>query len=81
MIFKGFAVLTCLFLGYICVKLLIRGNRDLNRIEGTPMNTFDDWEQPRSQLLKTITYLRSENENLKNQIEEMEKLQGSSRSE
>ena len=77
MILKGLAVLTCLFLGYICVKLLIRGNRELNGMEGTPMDVIDDLEQPRSQLLKTITHLRSENENLKKQIEEMGKRQGS----
>ena len=73
MIFQGLAILVCLMLVFICVKLLIKGNRELDHLEGTPMDVVDDLEQPRSKLLKTITQLRTENETLHRQIDELQK--------
>ncbi|MBI4431352.1 MAG: hypothetical protein HY587_06545 [Candidatus Omnitrophica bacterium] len=78
MILKWSVILICLALGYVCVKLLIREDRQLNTLEGTPMNVVDDLEQPRSQLLKTIAQLRGENEQLKKRVVELEKQQGRS---
>ena len=75
MILQGLAILVCLILGFICVKLLIKGSRELDHLEGTPMNVIDDLEQPRSKLLKTITQLRSENETLRKQVDELQKQQ------
>ncbi len=73
MILQGLAILVCLILGFICVKLLVKGNRELDHLEGTPMGVVDDLERPRSQLLKTITQLRNENEMLHKQIDELQK--------
>ena len=75
MIFQGLAILVCLILGFVCVKLLIKGSRELDHLEGTPMNVVDDLEQPRSKLLKTIAQLRNENEALHNRLNELQKQQ------
>ena len=69
---KVLIVLASLIFGYVCVRLLWKSNRELDRTEGMPMDVVTDLDRPRSQLIKTIDGLRSENEELRRQLKELQ---------
>ena len=73
MILKTIVILITLGFIYVCVKLLLKSNRTLDQLQGSPPGFVDDMDLPRSQLIKTIEKLREQNKTLQNKITELEK--------